>query len=86
MRQFQKRVSVLLVVIVTALIGIQVRAQTPIGPEWWPSEWGPEDERGAANRIILAKVLEAVSLIEEGRIYQLGREYESGMPTGGYAV
>jgi kynurenine formamidase len=83
MRQFQKRVWVLLVVIVTALIGIQVRAQTPIGPEWWPSEWGPEDERGAANRITPAKVLEAVLLIEEGRIYQLGREYESGMPMAG---
>ena len=22
---------------------------TPIGPKWWPSKWGAEDQRGAAN-------------------------------------
>src|SRR5262245_49123876 len=22
--------------------------ETPIGPKWWPSEWGADDERGAA--------------------------------------
>jgi kynurenine formamidase len=58
-------------------------AQTPAGPVWWPSEWGPDDERGAANRINPARVLEAVSLIEEGRIYELGRGYEVGMPLFG---
>ena len=45
-----------------------------------PSEWGPQDERGAANRITPAKVLEAMQLVEEGRIYELGRDYEAGMP------
>ena len=58
-------------------------AQTPAGPQWWPSQWGPEDERGAANRLTPAKVLEAVSLIREGRIYELGRPYETGMPLFG---
>jgi len=61
-------------------ITLNAAAQTPSGPEWWPSEWGPDDQRGAANRITPAKVLEAVSLIEEGKIYQLGRVYEDGMP------
>ncbi|HEY7671097.1 MAG TPA: cyclase family protein [Gammaproteobacteria bacterium] len=55
-------------------------AQAPRVPDWWPSEWGPDDQRGAANRITPAKVLEAVSLIEEGDIYELGRVYERGMP------
>jgi kynurenine formamidase len=45
-------------------------AQTPFGAEWW-------------NRITPAKVLEAVSLIEEGKIYQLGQVYEAGMPMSG---
>jgi kynurenine formamidase len=45
-----------------------------------PSEWGPEDERGAMNRITPQKTLEAIQLIEEGRIYELGRVYEDGMP------
>jgi kynurenine formamidase len=45
-----------------------------------PSEWGSNDERGAANRITPQKVLEATKLIKEGRIYELGRIYEAGMP------
>ena len=51
--------------------------------KWYPSEWGKDDQRGAANRITPAKVLEAVSLIKEGKIYQLGRVYEVGMPLVG---
>jgi len=58
-------------------------AQTPAGPVWWPSEWGADDERGAANLVTPAKVLEAAALIREGRIYELGREYEPGMPLFG---
>ncbi len=58
-------------------------SQTPTGTRWWPSEWGPDDQRGAANRITPARVLEAVRLIKEGRIYQLGRVYELGMPLFG---
>jgi kynurenine formamidase len=55
----------------------------PFGKEWWPSPWGATDERGAANRITPAKVLEAVKLIKTGKIYQLGRIYEQGMPLFG---
>ncbi|MDX1395030.1 MAG: cyclase family protein [Gemmatimonadota bacterium] len=50
---------------------------------WWPSEWGAEDQRGAANRLTPAKVLEAVALITQGRVYSLGRTYEPGMPLFG---
>lgn len=63
--------------------GAGAATQTPTGDEWWPSEWGAEDERGAANRITPAKVLEAAGLIAEGRIYSLGRDYEAGMPLFG---
>ena len=70
--------------IVVALIALQyvaiAGAQSPTEAPWWPSEWGAEDERGAANRITPAKVLEAIALIDEGRIFELGREYEAGMP------
>ena len=57
--------------------------ETPIGPKWWPSEWGANDQRGAANRITPQKILQAASLIKEGKIYQLGRIYERGMPLSG---
>lgn len=58
-------------------------AETPIGPKWWPSEWGPDDQRGAANRLTPQKVQEATRLIKTGKIYQLGRLYEYGMPLPG---
>ena len=52
---------------------IPLKAQeTPIGPKWWPSEWGPEDQRGPINRITPRKVLQAAGLVKEGKIYQLG--------------
>jgi kynurenine formamidase len=57
--------------------------ETPIGPRWWPSEWGPEDQRGAANRLTPAKVLQATRLIKKGQVYQLGHLYENGMPLTG---
>ncbi|WP_425450447.1 cyclase family protein [Virgifigura deserti] len=50
------------------------------GGDWYPSPWGPEDERGAANRLTPAKVLEAKNLIERGQVYQLGRVYQPDMP------
>src|SRR5687767_1253530 len=50
---------------------------------WYPSRWGAEDQRGAANRMTPAKALEARDLIKQGLVYQLGRVYESGMPMFG---
>jgi kynurenine formamidase len=50
---------------------------------WFPSRWGAADQRGAANRVTPAKVLEAKNLITRGTVYQLGRTYESGMPMFG---
>lgn len=50
---------------------------------WYPSRWGADDQRGAANRMTSAKVLEAKDLIRQGIVYQLGRVYEAGMPLFG---
>lgn len=57
--------------------------ETPIGPKWWPSRWGAEDQRGAANRIDDAQVLKASRVITRGQVFQLGRVYEHGMPIPG---
>jgi len=51
--------------------------------DWYPSPWGPADQRGAANRITPQKVLEAKGLITRGTVYQLGHVYESTMPLFG---
>ena len=52
----------------------KAEAQTanPLATQWWPSPWGPQDERGANNRMTPAKVLEAARLIKTGKVYQLG--------------
>lgn len=57
--------------------------ETPVGPRWWPSAWGPDDQKGALNHITPTKVVEAKNLIKEGRVYELGRVYEPGMPLSG---
>jgi kynurenine formamidase len=57
--------------------------ETPIGPKWWPSVYGPDDQRGAANLQTAEKVLQARSLIRSGKVYQLGHLYEHGMPLPG---
>lgn len=57
------------------------RAETPIGPKWWPSRWGPDDQRGSANLMNASRTLAAGRLITHGKIYQLGRTYERDMPT-----
>ena len=65
------------------LVFAQTDSETPIGARWWPAEWGADDQRGAANRCTPQKTLEARDLIREGRVYQLGRIYEHGMPIPG---
>jgi len=50
---------------------------------WYPSRWGADDQRGAANRLTPAKVLEAKNAISKGTVYQLGHVYEPGMPMFG---
>src|SRR5687768_6054513 len=69
--------------LLACLFAAAIFAQQPAGEKWWPSEWGAEDERGAANRWTPDKVLEAKALIVKGEVLQLGRVYEHGMPIPG---
>lgn len=65
-----------------AIATIFVAGSTALGEQgqWYPSQWGPADERGAANRLTPDKVLEAGKLIQRGQVYQLGRVYRPDMP------
>lgn len=69
----------------SALLVLTSFSSTAFGEQgdWYPSPWGADDERGAANLLTHDKVLEATKLIKEGRIYQLGRTYDSQMPLFG---
>lgn len=65
-------------------VGVKIQdPETPIGSIWWPSEWGKDDQRGAANRVKPERIAAAARLIKEGKIYSLGRIYEHGMPLPG---
>jgi len=76
-----RRWLVLASVVAAVALGAAVaRGQTD---KWYPSKWGAADQRGAANRITPAKVLEARDLIKTGKLYQLGHVYEAGMPMYG---
>ncbi len=42
---------------ITCGVAASVLDETPIGPKWWPSRYGPDDRRGAANLQTPEKVL-----------------------------
>ena len=55
-------------------------AQTRAAGPWWPSEWGPEDQAGASNRITPDKILDSLSVVQRGEIYEIGQVYSNDMP------
>jgi kynurenine formamidase len=80
-----RRMKTLTIAAIAAVALVLVARSIAVGQSdrWYPSRWGADDQRGAANRITPAKVLEAKALITKGAIYQLGRVYEAGMPMFG---
>jgi kynurenine formamidase len=47
---------------------------------WWPSRFGDDDERGMLNLVDEAKRLAALSLVREGRMFDLGHELHEDIP------
>ena len=86
MTLIRNRAWFFIVVFAALMISALVLERTVVrgqADRWYPSRWGANDQRGAANRITPAKILEAKSLITRGTIYQVGRLYEAGMPMFG---
>ena len=48
--------------------------------QWWPSPFGAEDQLGCLNYCTEEKRVEALSLVREGRVYDLGHELHEGVP------
>src|SRR6266540_2617263 len=49
-------------------------------PASWPSPWGADDELGMLNHVTPAKRLQALGLVREGRLYDLGRVLDEHVP------
>lgn len=47
---------------------------------WWPSHFGVDDELGMLNHVDETKRLEALGLVREGRIFDLGRLLHEDIP------
>ena len=51
-----------------------------LGDDWYPSRWGPDDQKGNGNLMQPAKVLAALQLVRTGEIVRLGHPYDAKMP------
>ncbi len=52
----------------------------PVDEDWWPGEFGADDEAGGTNYITPEKRLSAVQLVKQGQIVTLGMPYSNNMP------
>ncbi len=52
----------------------------PVEENWWPSEFGPDDEAGATNYITPEKRMAAAQLVKTGRVATLGMPYHNTTP------
>src|SRR5262245_47254570 len=71
--------------------GFAAQAQAPAQTPSWvppadnqrcPSKWGAGDERGAANHMKPATVLNALKLVKTGEVIELGHVLNAQMPLG----
>jgi kynurenine formamidase len=70
----------ILAVALVALGGVAFADNNPVDEQWWPTEFGPDDEAGATNYITPEKRLAAVQLVKQGKVLTLGMPYSNHMP------
>ncbi|MGB5594925.1 MAG: cyclase family protein [Crocosphaera sp.] len=56
---------------------------SPFKQRWNPSVFGQNDEIGSINWITDRKVLEAIKLVKKGKVFTLGKVYQSDIPVFG---
>ncbi len=83
MKRFMSSLALVAFALALILPACQADAQTREQGPWWPSQWGPDDQAGASNRITASKILESVKLVKTGKVYDIGQVYEYGMPLFG---
>jgi kynurenine formamidase len=61
-------------------VSAAVAGNNPVDENWWPSEFGAEDNLGAVQRITPEKRVAAAQLVKKGMTATLGLPYYNGMP------
>src|SRR3712207_2975516 len=51
-----------------------------VSEQGWPSRYGPDDQLGTLNEITPAKIVQAVRLVREGVVYDLGHVLHADVP------
>jgi kynurenine formamidase len=57
-----------------------VSSAASLQTRWWPSPFGERDQLGMLNHVDEAKRLRALSLVREGRLFDLGRVLDEDIP------
>jgi kynurenine formamidase len=88
-KRMKSMLHVAATIIAAVSLGQMANAQTPglndepLRDKWAPSEWGPDDKIGAANRTTPELVLKAVGLVKQGKVATLGKVYAADIPAFG---
>jgi len=72
--------GIAIVLLLGSMPGRGLAANNPVDEQWWPSEFGADDEVGAAKYITPQKRIEAARLVKQGKTATLGMPYYNGMP------
>jgi kynurenine formamidase len=69
-----------LVSVLLLSVSFTTLAQTREQGPWWPHPiWGAGDQAGGSNWITPEKVLQAMTMVKTGKVYELGQPYENEM-------
>lgn len=72
--------SILIATCVAAFSGAAFADNNPVDENWWPSEFGADDQAGATQRITPEKRIAAARLVRQGEVATLGMPYHSRIP------
>ncbi len=72
--------SLLLAACIVAFSGAAGADNNPVDENWWPSEFGADDQAGATQRITPEKRIAAARLVRRGEVATLGMPYHSRIP------
>lgn len=79
-----KNITQLTILFVMILSSFSIFTQTLEKGTWWLHPiWGAGDQSGASNWITPEKIVEALQMVQSGKVYELGQIYEAEMPLFG---